>query len=194
MTNWCGQWPPSFVTLCIQSWMLCAPSVDVFLLTIHKCAVLPIYDNWMLWSICVLVVYFLLVAFMARYLSKPVFKHLLMGVHMHHPLTLTASLFLAHNSTVKVLFKVILASSSSCHIRVCCFRWRRMLMLIGNVFSWINCAGVHVNLSQELFLHEQFYPMRLLVNKLCKYSTIPWKLSSPVKHIIARDMGNNSLN
>ncbi len=57
----------------------------------------------MLWSICVLVVYFLLVALMACYLSKPVFKRFLMGVHMHHPLPLSAALFLCHINSVKVL-------------------------------------------------------------------------------------------
>lgn len=176
MANWCGHIPPSFVILCIQTWMHCAASVHVCLITIYKWAVVPIYDNWMLQSICVLLVYFLLVALMARYLSKPVFKRLFMGVHMHHPLTLSVCLFFfAHSGTARVLFKVILASSSSCHIKVDCFWWHRVLMLMGNIFSWINCTGVCVNLSQELFLHEQLYPVRLLVNKLCKYITMPVK-------------------
>lgn len=85
----------------------------------YKCAALPIYDNWMLWSICVLVVYFLLVALMACYLSKPVFKCFLMGVHMHHPVTLSATLFFSRNNTVNVFLKVIFALSSPCHIWGC---------------------------------------------------------------------------
>lgn len=76
---------------CMHAWMLLKVCVSVWmcvhvsLASIYKCAALSIYDNWMLWSICVLVVYFLLVALMACYRSKPVFKRFLMGIHMHHP-------------------------------------------------------------------------------------------------------------
>lgn len=75
--------------VCARIWMC----VCISLASKYKYAAFPIYDNWMLWSICVLPVYFLLVALMACYLSKPVFKRLLMGVHMHHPLTHSAALF-----------------------------------------------------------------------------------------------------
>lgn len=94
--------------------------VSLFGRHLYKCAALSIYDNWMLWSICVLLVYFLWVALMACYLSKPVFKRLLMGVHMHHPLTLSsATMFLSHNNTVKVFLKVVFALSSPCQIQDC---------------------------------------------------------------------------
>lgn len=66
---------------------------------LYKCAALPIYGNWMLWSICVLLVYLLLVALMACYPSKPVFKRFLMSIHMHHP---SHEVFSSHNNSVKV--------------------------------------------------------------------------------------------
>lgn len=111
MTNCCGQQPLLFVVL----WYACLDATLSVLVRVHlnaclilyKSSALYSYDNWMLWSICVLVVHFPLASLMACYLSKPVFKRFIMGLHMHHPLTLSAALYLSQVNNVKVFLKVI---------------------------------------------------------------------------------------
>lgn len=73
----------------------------------------------MLRSICVSVRYFPLMALMACYLSKPVFKCPIMAFHMRHPVTLGAALFLSQLNNVEVFLKVIFGPSSACHIWEC---------------------------------------------------------------------------
>lgn len=85
----------------------------------------------MLRSICVSVRHFPLMALMACYLSKPVFKCPLMAFHMRHPATLCAALFLSQLHSVEVFFSRL-------------FLPRQVPVISGNVWRLMGAAWLQM--------------------------------------------------
>lgn len=149
MTNCCGQQPLLFFCVVVCTPGCCSkPSCVCVQLNVclifSKSAALSRYDNLMLCSICVLMLYFLLVALMACYMSKPVFKHFLMDVHASPLWHSCVALVLSQPKNTKVFLKNNLAVSGDG------MRWW--------VYTYLNVSIEICSCTKQLFSGDGWRP------------------------------------